>query len=265
MAPAGDLKNLANANEEFSISWTRDGKLVTDKDYRLHAIDPNTGAQAAFGSDPGVPEFQQQACRDGSQVFVRYYPETKKLSVWTLDAFGQNPKRLSDGRLDQYPLCSSDLRWAYYVDLTTKLLMRVALEGGISQKVSDLQVEDVFSLSPDGSSALFATVSHAEGHKERFVEIAVDSRQVGREIVLQKPRRDRIHYSLDGKALEYVVRENGVDNIWRQPLDGSAGKWETQFKSEHISQFQWSPDRKWLALARGHTDSDVVLMREGSR
>jgi len=32
-----------------------DGKLVTDKDYRLHAIDPETGAQAIFGTDPGAP------------------------------------------------------------------------------------------------------------------------------------------------------------------------------------------------------------------
>jgi hypothetical protein len=53
-----------------------------------------------------------------------------------------------------------------------------------------------------------------------------------------------------------------VDNIWRQQLDGSAGKWETAFKSEHISHFLWSPDGKRLAMARGHTDSDVVLMRD---
>jgi Tol biopolymer transport system component len=110
--------------------------------------------------------------------------------------------------------------------------------------------------------ALFATVSHAEGHKERTVEVAVDTGQVRREITMQKPWMGTIHYSADGKALEYVARENGVDNLWRQPLDGSAGKWETTFQSEHISQFQWSPDGKWLALVRGHTDSDVVLIRD---
>ena len=58
------------------------------------------------------------------------------------------------------------------------------------------------------------------------------------------------------------MRENGVDNIWRQPLNGSAGKWETTFSSEHIGQFRWSPDGKQLALVRGHTDSDVVLIRD---
>jgi len=94
------------------------------------------------------------------------------------------------------------------------------------------------------------------------VEVATDTGQVRREITMQKPWTGPIHYSVDGKALEYVVRENGVDNIWRQPQDGSAGKWETAFKSEHISHFEWSPDGKRLAMSRGHTDSDVVLIRD---
>jgi uncharacterized protein with WD repeat len=35
----------------------------------------------------------------------------------------------------------------------------------------------------------------------------------------------------------------------------------TSFKAEHIWDYHWSPDGSRLAMVRGHTDSDVVLIR----
>jgi Tol biopolymer transport system component len=140
--------------------------------------------------------------------------------------------------------------------------MRTPIDGSGSQKVSDLLLQGLYDISKDGTVALFSTVSHVEGHKQRVLEVDVSNGQIKREIAMQKPHSGRIQYSPDGQAIEYTVRENGVDNLWRQPLDGSPGKWETAFKSENIGQFQWSPDGKRLALVRGHTDSDVVLLRD---
>ena len=258
----GELKSLGRASEEFTLAWTLDGKLLTDKDYRLARVDPETGAQAPFGSGLGDAEFEPNPCRDGRLLVSRYIPEGNKISVWIADSSGQNPRKLTDGLADYFPQCSPDLHWAYYQDLVTMLVMRVPLEGGTPHKLSDLQGEAAYDISPDGGAALVVTISHAEGHKEKILELAVDTGQVRREIVPQKVHTGRILYAQDGKALEYVVRENGVDNIWRQPLDGSAGKWITNFKSEHISAFRWSPDGKKLAMARGHTDSDVVLLKD---
>ncbi|MFZ0802377.1 MAG: hypothetical protein WAN70_09435 [Terriglobales bacterium] len=69
-------------------------------------------------------------------------------------------------------------------------------------------------------------------------------------------------FTIDGKAVAYPVRENGVDNIWIQPIDGSPGRQITKFDSEQILSFHWSPDGKNLGILRGHTDSDVVLLQE---
>jgi len=260
-AGASDSKVLGKANEDFSFAWMPDGKLITDKDYRLHAIDPETGIQAMFGADPGVPEFLQQACRDGRIVYMQLTTENKQVNIWSKDASGQEPRRLTNGSYESYPHCSPDMHWVYFFDYASGVMMRVPLQGGTPQKISDLHALD-FDVSVDGTALLFVTVNHAKGHKEQVVEVAADTGQVRREITMQKPWTGPIHYSVDGKALEYVVRENGVDNIWRQPLDGSAGKWETAFKSEHISHFEWSPDGKRLAMSRGHTDTDVVLIRD---
>jgi Tol biopolymer transport system component len=69
-------------------------------------------------------------------------------------------------------------------------------------------------------------------------------------------------FTPDGKSVAYIVRDKGVDNIWTQPLDGSPGRQITNFTSENIEQFRWSPDGKTLAVARTHKISDVVLLQE---
>ena len=61
----------------------------------------------------------------------------------------------------------------------------------------------------------------------------------------------------------YPITENSVDNFWLQPIDGSPGRQITNFTSDRISWFCWSPDGKQLLVRREHLDSDVILLREG--
>jgi hypothetical protein len=60
----------------------------------------------------------------------------------------------------------------------------------------------------------------------------------------------------------YNIVEDGVGNVWEQPLDGSPGHRLTNFTSDRIRTFRFSPDGKWLAVARQHIVSDVVLLRD---
>jgi hypothetical protein len=63
-------------------------------------------------------------------------------------------------------------------------------------------------------------------------------------------------------AVAYPIAENGVNNVWVEPVNGSPGHQVTHFTSEVISDFHWSPDRKTLAVLREHDVADVVLVRE---
>jgi Tol biopolymer transport system component len=69
-----------------------------------------------------------------------------------------------------------------------------------------------------------------------------------------------IHWAPDGKALDYTLTRGGATNIWRQALTGGPPKQLTNFKSDLIFSFAWSRDGKQLALARGSTASDVILI-----
>jgi Tol biopolymer transport system component len=72
-------------------------------------------------------------------------------------------------------------------------------------------------------------------------------------------------FTPDEKAVAYPIRENGVSNIWVQPLDGSPGRQITNFTSGTFVRFSWSPDGKSLAVIRDASQSDVVLLREVSQ
>jgi Tol biopolymer transport system component len=73
--------------------------------------------------------------------------------------------------------------------------------------------------------------------------------------------RDRsIRWTPDGRAMAYIVTEDGVSNIWSQPLSGGKPKQLTDFKTQNIANFAWSRDGKYLALSRGGSNGDVVLI-----
>jgi Tol biopolymer transport system component len=73
---------------------------------------------------------------------------------------------------------------------------------------------------------------------------------------------DLPEFTHDGKAIVYPVRENGSDNLWLQPLDGTRRRRITNFSTDSIKQFQFSPDGKNLGVLREHNESDVVLLRD---
>ncbi len=118
-----------------------------------------------------------------------------------------------------------------------------------------------FDISPDNKLVAFPTLEHSGEHKEKMALVDTDS---GHSTVrdLDRLRFGMLHFSQDGKGVVYPARENGVDNLWLQPLDGSKGKQLTNFNTEHLWDFHWSYDGKQLAVVRGHNDADVVLIRD---
>jgi Tol biopolymer transport system component len=69
-------------------------------------------------------------------------------------------------------------------------------------------------------------------------------------------------FTPEGKAVVYPILENGGDNLWLQPLNGSRSHAITNFQSDTIRLFNFSPDGKTLGVMRSHTESDVVLLHD---
>ena len=149
----------------------------------------------------------------------------------------------------------------------------LTIDGGAVQAVSNLPIAySQFDLSLDGKLAAFATLEHSGEHKQQLAIVDTDTRNRtlkcdattycdSKLMNFERPLFGLVRFSHDGKSVVYPTRRNGVDNLWLQPLDGSPGRQITNFQSERIYDFHWSRDGKQLALVRGHTDSDVVLIR----
>jgi len=68
-------------------------------------------------------------------------------------------------------------------------------------------------------------------------------------------------WSPDSRAITYLRTVNGVSNIWALPIDGAATYPLTRFQEEQIFSYAFSQDGTRLAMSRGRTSGDIVLIR----
>jgi Tol biopolymer transport system component len=64
----------------------------------------------------------------------------------------------------------------------------------------------------------------------------------------------------DGRSVAYIDSTD-PKNIYVQPVGGGASRRLTPFTEKNILDFQWSADGKRLAITRGTTLADMVLIR----
>jgi hypothetical protein len=132
------------------------------------------------------------------------------------------------------------------------------MEGGPAVQIWEWEQRSYSEISPDGKSVLIALA----GGKTMIVPAGGGQAVKSLEGVPSLGAWGVVHWSADGKALLYGETVGGVTNIWQRLLDGGEQKQLTAFTSQRITAFAVSRDGKRLALARGTTSSDVVLIRD---
>src|ERR1700722_6867763 len=260
-----DAHIVAAVPANTNLTWTLDGRIIDDRENALHWTNVDSGAKGAFATQENSENGDPSQCAGGRYVvfLMGLRCRAGTINVWRADASGGNLKQLSGDKTEYDPFCAPDSKWVYYLESGTSKLWRVSIDGGPSQKVSDLSAAGWADVSPDGATASFATVDHAAGHQTKIALIDANTGATRTMLPFEKQRvTDVMRFSRDGKGLIYAVRSDGVDNLWQQSLDGSPGKQFTSFKTEHIWDFRFSPDGRKLELVHGHNDSDVVLMRD---
>ena len=182
-----------------------------------------------------------------------------------MDPDGGNLKRLTGGPADIYPQSSPDGRWVVFSSTRSgsSRLWKVSIDGGEPVRLND-QYTGVPTVSPDGS---LIACFYREDQPNAPVKVAIIPFAGGDPVkVLDIPHSFNIiaglRWTPDGRALADIDTINGVSNIWSLPLDGSAPKQLTDFKTDQIFWFDFSRDGRQLALSRGTQTSDVILIRD---
>jgi serine/threonine protein kinase len=272
IAPAADpdrLKAIPLASQLpiWRWSWGRDGRLLVPQSGTLKWISASGEEATIFSNTKQIADQAVVCGADGRYLVFRQLGRTSAASanLWRSNGDGTDQKELTAGINEQAPACSPDGKWVYYIDNSDdRNLKRVPLEGGRPETIVKFSMGS-YALSPDGQNVaslevreldhkLMLRLDSTEGH--HLVYHDMDQRALG---------GGGLRFTPDGKAVAFVAREKGVDNLWKQPLDGSASKPMTHFMADKIMRFVFSPDGSQIAIERGEVESDAVLLKDSSK
>jgi len=264
VGPAGDAARArqitTGARASGDLSWLPSRAIAySDATGDLFSVQED-GSNRTLLTPGQHGSFSPATCGDGRFIVFDSYRDGK-VNVWRMDADGSNPAQLTNETVALYPECSPDGKWLLYSRVNDLTAWQVPIQGGPPSQVAVAPLGDGRPprFSPD--SKLLAYVALATTMSSPMGLAVVPSGGGSPVYRFDVPMgATQIRWAPDGKALDYLLTRGGASNIWRQALAGGPPKQITNFKSDLIFSFDWSRDGKQLALARGATSSDVILI-----
>jgi Tol biopolymer transport system component len=189
------------------------------------------------------------------------FKDNDRTEIWRMAADGSNARVIvGDGNASS-PTCSPDSTWMAFVRRGTDQLMtavRAPIDGGATTELIHNLSREGISISPDGS--LVAAMAWEEGTLGTSFKVVSSAGGPVRYTLRIPPGAGNTSFSPDGKSIHYAVVRRGAGNIWEQPLTGGPPRQITSFTDQEIGTFSWSHDGTRIALVRGRTGYDIVLM-----
>jgi serine/threonine protein kinase/Tol biopolymer transport system component len=257
-----DAKQLSSGEVLWTVSWSSDGKILAEQDSTMKQIALD-GVGTSLPGEKDTTSQNPHGCPDGLVVFTRGIAKTGTRNLWVSATDGTGLRQLTTGKFEDQGACSPDGKWVFYIGGNDRTYMKVPVSGGKPEPWVSPAAEGRagFDVTRDGKMAVLGTYDF----KLRRPNIALFSLEPGQLIrnFDYDPRHvGALRFSPDGKGFVYPIREKGVDNLYLQPLDGGTGRQLTNFTSLKIYSYQWSSDGKKLALVRGDSPSDLVLIKD---
>jgi protein kinase-like protein len=208
------------------LTWGRDATLFSWTRDQIFSIDVATGATRQLTA-AGTVNLPPSGCGDGSVIYQVF--NGNQPTVWRMDADGTNARQIA-GEGFAWVECGADGKWFMAPKIVPNAPMQLARIATSDGKATTIL---------DNITSSFANVSHAGTMIGGFV------------------------WPSDGSAaalFTVVPTGGGASNVWEAPLAGGTPRQVTSFDSLMIGDFAWSRDGKTLAIARGTSGSDVIVM-----
>ena len=247
-----------------SPTWTPDGKIV----FRSNA----SGAQDIWIMNADGTERKQLTFGAGNNIHPTVSPDgryivfasdrTGTYHIWRMNIDGSNPRQVTNSENSEaYPQCSPNGRWVVYQNgygWVKSTLWRVAIDGGEAKQLTNkMSIRPV--ISPDGKLIAYY---YMDSNVWGLAVIASEGGSPIRTYQIAPTVKSRIlRWLPDGKSVGYVDMRDGVSLILSQRLAGGPPMPITEFRSDQVFHFNWSPDGKQMLVSRGTETSDVTLVR----
>jgi eukaryotic-like serine/threonine-protein kinase len=259
---SADARQVSSGDPSvIDVDWLTGNSLVySTTEGEIGAMQADGTNSRLLTSPDDHASMSPAACGDGRHI-VYVSAQRGQPTLWRMDADGGNPTQLADAVNYNVapPTCSPDGKWAYFSAEQAGVLSvwKVPIEGGQAVRVASQAW--MSSVSPDGKQ--LASYSTPTDQEPRVYTILISTADGSRTRIAETPfAGPQFVWSSDGKSLEYAQLDKGTANIWDQPLSGGPPRRISNFSSQQIFSFARSHSGKGLAMARGQTRSDVVLI-----
>jgi len=247
----------------YGVAWTSLGKIVyssmAQDRLNIFRINPDGSDPVQLTTNAG-DNYTPTVSADG-QYIVFASDRNGPFNIWRMNADdGSDPVQLTFRDGNFYPSCSSDNEWVAYDNQTdTKMsIWKVPMQGGKPVKLSEGYRMPVFS--PDSQ-----LVACRYDEDSDTYDVAIFPAQSGRplrQFKIPKQEWQSVRWLGDNRHVTFVRNVNGYSNIWSYNLDTGAEKQLTNFNTDQIYAYAWSPDYKQVACQRGTKISDVTIISE---
>jgi len=249
------------------LAWTADGRIVYQGNvgdtYQIWMVNAD-GSNAHQVTHDRYFHTQPAVCESGRSIVFESDP-TGTHHLFKMDLDGNYVTQVTNGGGEGSPSCNIQSNNLVYSGTSADgrtLLYRMDLGGGPAVPLSDLLVLGGADYSPDGTRILAAFLDQKTGRIKGYVLPSSGAAPIfAGDPPSTIDAAGIVGWAPNGRGMTVLDNRSGVPNLWVLPFDHSPARQLTHFLKSEIHGFAWSPDGQRIALSRGPTEQNVVLIK----
>ncbi len=189
--------------------------------------------------------------------------------LWKLDLHSGVSSKLTNGLSEQQAACDASGEWVFYLGQAangSSYIFKMPFSGGATVQISDRIAIAGPMVSDDGQHVAFQSASKNGRIVAVNIEDGVESKSDLELAETFDPSVRLARWIPGQRAVAFADIRTGVPNLWKkQPVAGAPEIQLTHFTSGEFWDFRYSPDGKYIAMARGSFKSDAVRFTDTSK